>query len=238
MSKNEQSYKALILPYLPAESDILISGQNLPMQIEKISSMFDKNDNLPGIKLLLNLVKEKYLENVDFEKLFGSEFAFTMDDKKALVVTLIQNQNEFEQKVAALRTAFQKINGGGATNKREVVLPDGTKAKELIPNSAKSNVYEETFFGIKINGMAGIFDAFSQNKWFVSNNLNTLKKSLLLTKEPGINFRESPLYRTTLQPILKNPELLGIAKTPIGTFGFSKRTFSYHMETDFTFVLK
>lgn len=236
----EQAYKALLLKFLPANFHLLLAGQNLPAQMKKIE----------GTASLANLFMDGYFPEVDFGEILApllqGEFAATVssetDGDKILFITEITNQTITEH-IEILRAAFSKKTGDLALVARAVTLPDGTEAEELLPARQNVRTFNEDFNGITINGFnfggkGGLYDAATQGKWFVSNDLAALKKSLALTREPGEQFHDSKLYRQSLQPILKNPELLGIAELREGTFGFSKRTFADHMETSFTFMLK
>lgn len=251
-ASQDQAYRARLLQYLPPEADLLISGQNLAGQIQKtdsLSNAANAADQLPPLKSIIATFAKTYFENIDFDTdvfpLFSKEFAIIADGNKILVAT--ETEKKISQDcVEKLRAAFIKtINGKLTPEKRDIMLPDNTKAQEWVPASSDAKQFQETFEGITINtllfkdgnGEIGIFDAFAQDKLFIGNNSNLLRKALLLTKEPGPNFRESSLYRNSLQPILKNPELMGIGKLPLGTFSFSKRTHPDHMETDFRFVV-
>lgn len=242
----EQAYMANLLKILPQDFEILISGQNLQSQLKKISALTEKVQELPKLSLVKKLLAESYFPGVDFEKeiepLLAKEFAFAVEQKKVLFVTELANQT-LMQNIEKLRAAFEKTAGYFSPVPKEVTLPDSSAAYELVPEPRKVNKFEEIFNGITIKGFSfnkdglGVYDAVTQGKWFISNNLTMLKKSLLLTMEPGLNFRDSAIYKTSLQPIMKNPELLGVSVLPQGTFSFSKRSFADHMETDFVFVL-
>ena len=159
--------------------------------------------------------KQQYLDGTDFENLFSKEFAVAINGEKILAATELTGKNE-EKQISLLREAFMKNAGNPTLITRDVELPDGTKAKELMPDFSAANTSNENFYGIKINKISFgrgkiIYDSATQNKLFVSNDLETLKKSLLLTREGGRSIRETPLYRQFLQPIFKNPEFAGIA---------------------------
>ena len=127
---------------------------------------------------------------------------------------------------------------------KEVTLPDGkTKAAELVPDASLVGSSSESLNGIEIKGITlgkkeAVYEAWTHNILFVSNDFSTLKKSLQLLQEKGPNFRESAAYKTSLQLILKNPELAGVSVLPEGVFSFSKRTSGDHMETNWSFVIQ
>lgn len=243
--QTEQPYRALLLPYLPQDFDLLIAGQNITGQLEKINSLVNEK-NLPAVANLVEIFIKKYLPGIDFKKdlapLLSNEFAITANNSKILFAMLLPNQM-LAQNIESLRHAFAKIAGNFALEKHEITLPDGTKASELIPDAPSTKIFNENFRAVEIKGFifgkkgGEIYDAIAQGKWFISNDLSTLKKAILLTQEPGRNLRDSKLYRQSLQPILKNPELLGVSVLPLkGVFSFSKRTFSDYMETNFMVV--
>ncbi|GEM_PF-6245271 len=245
------AYRAALLPLLPADIDMLISGQNLSSQLKKIDTLVPADTPLPKLAHLMKIFAQTYLPDTNFEKdiapLITREFALTAKGNNVLFVTEIADQI-LAAKIDALRSSFQKISGRFTPRAREIVLPDGTKAAELIPDSSKVKSFEEMFGGVEIKGFlfgknGAVYDAFTQGKWFISNDFETLKKALQLTKETGPSFRESALYKDSLRPILKNPELAGVAvlppgKFPGGIFSFSKRTLQDHMETNFIFVIR
>lgn len=240
--KNEQSYRAILLPFIPTDFEIALSGQNLPAQINKINSLQGENGAEPKISDFLAAFKEKYLNGTDFENLFSKEFAVAINGEKILAVSESSGSTQ-EKQIALLRSAFIKNAGILDTTMREVTLPDGTKAKELVPDTSAIKTSTENFYGIQINGILlergkAVFDAETQNKLFISNDLTALKKSLLLTRESGGSMRETTLYREFLQPIFKNPEFAGIVISEEGIFSFSKRLFADHMETGFMFMVK
>ncbi|MEK7172287.1 MAG: hypothetical protein AAB739_05260 [Patescibacteria group bacterium] len=240
--QNEQAYRAILLPFLPADFEIILSGQNLPSQINKMNSLQAQDSNIPSASDFLTTFKQQYLDGTDFENLFSKEFAVAINGEKILAATELTGKNE-EKQISLLREAFMKNAGNPTLITRDVELPDGTKAKELMPDFSAANTSNENFYGIKINKISFgrgkiIYDSATQNKLFVSNDLETLKKSLLLTREGGRSIRETPLYRQFLQPIFKNPEFAGIAASESGIFSFSKRLFADHMETGFMFMVK
>lgn len=240
--KNEQPYRAILLPVLPSDFEIALSGQNLPSQIRKINSLQDQNSGIPFISDFLAVFKQNYLGGMDFESLFSKEFAIAINSRKILLVTELTDSTK-EKRVALLREAFIKNSKSPDATVREVTLPDGTKAKELMPDISAIKTSGENFYGIQVNGIllgreTTLYDAQTQNKLFISNDLAVLKKSLLLTRESGRSIRETELYRQFLQPIFKNPEFAGIAVSEEGIFGFSKRLFADHMETGFMFMIK
>ncbi|MBI5413631.1 DUF3352 domain-containing protein [Candidatus Peregrinibacteria bacterium] len=245
----EQSYRALLLPLLPPDSELVLSGQNLPSQINKIDSLIGKDKTAPRLATLLNLFADKYLPGINFEKdlapIMSSESALSINGAKILFITQLPD-NTYLKMVENVRSVFAKTAATFSPKEREVILPDGTKAAELIPNPEGVRKFSEDFNGVQINGFifgqkgnsGEIYDSLVADKWIVSNDLPTLKKAIQLTKEPGINFMESARYKDYLNPIMKNPELLGMAVLPNGVFTFSKRTHSDHMETSFIFVIE
>ncbi|MFA6521070.1 MAG: DUF3352 domain-containing protein [Candidatus Gracilibacteria bacterium] len=248
----EQAYKALLLPYLPAEFDVMIAGQNLTGQIEKIESLVADRKSVPQLSAVLGLLAKEYLKTSDdslrqvfaqgISDIFSKEFALTVNSQKILLATEITGE-ETSGTVERMRELWKTLAANLTPMERDVTLPDGTFAKELVPDPKQIKETAEDFNGISIHGLAigknlNIFDASSQNKWFFSNDIETLKKALTLTQEPGANLRESEQYKTMLRPILKNPELLGVASSAEIDLSFSKRTFADHMETNFVFVLK
>lgn len=245
------AYRAALLPFLPADIDLLVSGQNLSGQLKKIDVLLPSDAPLPKLAHLTKIFLETYLPGIDFEEdiapLVTGEFALAVKGESVLFVTEIADQ-ALIPKIDAIRNAFQKIAGRFTPQAREVVLPDGTKAAELIPDNSKVKTFEEMFGGIAMKGFlfgknGAVYEAFAEGKWFIGNDFGFLKKALQLTKENGQSFRESALYKDSLRPILKNPELAGVAvlppgKLPGGIFSFSKRTLKGHMETNFMFVIR
>lgn len=262
--KNEQAYRALLLPFLPPDFDIIISGQNFPSQIAKMDFLSKEQVGQLSASDFLSALKKQHLESarpspdvrrgeakqlmsqlneanvgttLDFEKLFSKEFAVAVNGDKILTIAELAERDQ-ENQIAFLHDTFMKNAGDFIVQAREVKLPDGTKAKEFITVETLPKTFQENFYGIKINGILfndkkTIYGAVTQGKIFISNDLTVIKKSLLLTRERGLNFRETAAYRQFFQPIFKNPELAGIAVSEFGTVSFSKRMFSDHMETSF-----
>lgn len=246
----QQPYRALLLPLLPPDSELVLSGQNLPSQIDKIDALMkDKDELIPRLAFLIDLFTGKYLPGVNFEKdlapIMSAESALSINGSKILFITQLPDSTYLNLAEKA-RSAFEKTAANFSPMEREVILPDGTKAAELAPNPYGVQKISEDFGGTKITGFifgqkgksGEIYDALSADKWFISNDLSTLKKALQLTKEPGINFMESVRYKNYLNPIMKNPELLGMAVLPNGVFTFSKRMHADRMETGFIFVIE
>ncbi|MBI2638208.1 DUF3352 domain-containing protein [Candidatus Peregrinibacteria bacterium] len=241
-----QAYRAKFLTVLPSKIDFMLSGQNLFGQIKKIDEILGAHASFPKLSMMIQRLINEYLPDVDAEKnltpLFEKEFAFAMDSDRFLLLAEEPDQNA-QEKIESLRKTFQKTNGRLTPKTRDVLLPDGTKAKEFVADPSKVKTFEEMFGGVTVRGFllgknGAVYDAFSNGTWFISNDFEMIKKALQSAKEPNNSFRESPLYKETLQPILKNPELLGLAVLPHGTFGFSKRTMPDHMETNFMWIQK
>lgn len=243
----EQAYRALLIPFLPPDFNLMLAGQNLSAQLEKIAALAASEKTLPQLGTLIQLFSAKYLAGLDFKNdiapLLQTEFALAINGDKILFITMLQNQL-LEKNIEKLRDALAVSDINFEVREQNVVLPDETKASELVAVKIPAKKHEENFEGFIVEGLEiggqklKIFDAATQGKWFISNNLDMLKKALLLTKNPGVNLRDTDLYRKSLQPIMKNPELLGIAGLLEGTFSFSKRTFIDHMETQFMFIEK
>lgn len=248
----EQAYRALLLPYLPPEFDVMIAGQNLTGQIDKIESLIADKKSVPQVSAVLGLLAKEYLKTPDdslrqtltheLSNIFSKEFALTVNSEKILLATEMAG-GETSGIVEKMRGLWKTLAANLTPIEREVTLPDGSLAKELVPDPKQIKEFQENFNGTVIHGLSigkklNIFDAEAQNKWFFSNDLETLKKALLLTREPSANLRESEQYKILLRPVLKNPELLGIASSVEMDLGFSKRTFADHMENSFVFVLK
>ena len=240
----EQAYRALLLPYLPDDFSFLLAGQNLAVQIHKLEAMLGGETNPATVKSLIQAASQAYLPGLDFEKdiepMLSGEFALTMDPSKILFVLQLDYKTAQTQ-IEKLRESFAKIAPTFAPQARDVELADGTKAQELIPDPTQVKIYSESFGGIAINGFLmgrrdALYDATTQGKWFLSTDLALLKKALSLTLEPGRSVRDSAWYRRSLSPIMKNPELLGMAILREGIFAFTKRTLSDSMETQFTFT--
>lgn len=246
--ENEQSYRAALLPFLPPDFDGMLSGHNFPLQINKIDAFITNlkvRGSLPLLRDILTLVHEEYLPGISFEQdiapFLKKEFALTIYGTKVLFIAELSKEVQ-EASLEKIRAAFEKIAGKFSPLIREVILPDGIKAQEFIPDISQVKSFHESFHDILIRGFlfgkkdGGVYDAAIQGKWFISNDLMTLQKALLLTKESGRNLRESDVYSMALQPILKNPELLGIAQFPHGIFSFSKQIKNTHIETNFRYV--
>lgn len=245
--QQERGYRALLLPLLPKESDLVLAGQNLLGQIQKIDAMTASEKQLLSLSALLRYAAEQYLPDIDVtqtvEPLLSEEFALAVRSDAIIFITQLAHPAD-QERIAALRLAFSRVTSSLSPKSVSVTLPDGTQAFEFFPDPSHVRNVEETFRGVTIHGRLwekdgveqGIFDAVTKDKWFVSSSLEQLKHAITLTQEPGANFRESEMYRFFLQPILRNPELLGVAKLPDGkTFGFSKRTGSQRMETGFVY---
>lgn len=245
--QQEHGYRALLLPLLPKETEFVLAGQNLLGQIKKIDAITASDKQLPPLSAMFQYAAERYVPGIDLEKdlgpLLNGEFAMSASHDDLLFITQISHPADKES-IAKLRAALSSVTPTFSPKSVSVTLPDGTQAFEFFPDPSQIRSIEETFRGVEIYGQLwkresrehGVFDAVVKDKWLVSSSLEQLKHAITLTQEPGTNFRESELYRNFLQPILKNPELLGVAKLPGGkTFGFSKRTGLNRMETGFVF---
>lgn len=233
--KTQQPYRAALLPLLPLDSGMVISGQDLGGQLDKIRATAET---------LYSFFEKEYLPGIALNKitaLAAREFALSVNQNKILFVTEIFSP-DLKKNIDELRSAFKSASANFTSREQEVTLPDGTPAKELVTNPPQIKPFAEKFQGADIQGFeAGdwsVYDALIQNKWFVSNDLATLKKSILLTIEPGPSFRDTENYKKILQPILKNPELAGFSLFRKFAFGFSKHTFADHMEAAFSVVIQ
>ncbi|MEK9132495.1 MAG: hypothetical protein AAB606_02195 [Patescibacteria group bacterium] len=242
----ERAYRAQLLQFLPSDFNILLAGQNLPGQISKIESLIEEQQKLPTFKTLFSLITKDYLGGKfpdEIREMFSKEFAFTVTGDKVLFIAELP-EKDAGTGIEHLRAAIKTAAGTFTPIEREVTLPDGSRAFELVPDPSQVKVFSEQFEGVEIKsiqfGKRGqtIYDAAVGGKWFLSNDLDLIRKSLLLIKEPGANMLESKQYKEFLRPILKNPELLGISSAFGTNFAFSKRTFPDHMETNFVFVVE
>lgn len=241
--KPSVNYRAALLPFLPDEFSLLIAGNNIAAQLSDLDELFSANVGWPAPTKIALLLANTYLPNVGFVAdilpLIQGEFASILKEDKFLLITDLTNVVDAEKKITSIADAF-KITAGRFTPKlRDVILPDGSGASELVPDPTMVKTYNETFNNIQIKGFImndfKIYYAVADSKWFISNKNDLLKSSLLLTKGQGTSIRDSNYYKKYLQPILKNPELLGISILPQGVFSFSKQMKDDVMETNFTF---
>lgn len=240
-----QAYRALTLPFIPQDFDLFVSGQDLAAQIKKMDSLAGLGEKKRlKLKDLINAFAQEYLPGLNFEKdlapLISKEFSVLASGGKALLVSQIQPDSA---QIDALFESFAKNAAALTPRKKQFTLLDGTTAFELVPDSADFQIFKTLFENIEIKGLdlkddIGLYAAVIQNKLFLSNNLTMLRKAALLAKETAENLRNGEKYKNLLQPILKNPELLGIANLQGAAFGFSKRTFTDHMETSFTLMVE
>lgn len=259
--ETEIAYNAALLPFLPKDIDILIAGENLSSQLKKISQFVARSrikpplaagqNILPSMETLISLWEKNFFGGEQngslntpqiLAQIAPKEFAFAQTGGSFIFISEYPTQNG-SAGLEVLRAAGKQTIAHLSPQTREVVLPDGSKAHELAPDPSAAREYQEKFEGIEIKGASagqalGFYDSAAQGKLFFSNDLNLMKKTLLLTKEPGEQFRDSEHYKNSLQPILKNPDLLGFFKLPYGAFSFSKHTFAEHMETNWRLVLK
>lgn len=234
-------YRALLLPFIPPDFELMIAGQNLHSQIKKIDALLASNFTFPTLSELVSRTTKEYLPDLKKEvaPLLISEFALTIKGSKVLFVAEVDEKTA-QASIQKIHDSFKKNAGRFAPKVIDVTLPDKTKAQELVPDPSQIEPFEEKFQHLTIKGFSlgkkrGVYDAVVQGKWFISNDLTLLEKAILLTQEPGAQLRDSKLYKDSLQPILKNPELLGISVLPAGIFSFSKRTYADHMEANFVF---
>lgn len=255
LAKADQAYRGLLLTAVPADVDWLISGQNLWTQMKKTDALLDALGSaagsagrpaLPKLSAVIGRFTEEYLPGVDAEKdlasLVQGEFVLAASSDRVLFIAQAPDQNA-RGKTDALAAAFEKTSGRLTPRLKDVTLPDGTSAQELVADPSRVKRFEETVSGVRIRGFllgknGAVYDALTAGKWLVSNDFDMIKKAVLLAQEPGPGFRESALYRQSLQPILKNPELFGVVQLPqllgtAGVFSFSKRLSADHMEADF-----
>lgn len=244
------AYRAHLLNVIPPDFELFISGQNFSAQLKKIDALGVENASYRNLEVLMSQVMREYLPGIAWEQeimpLIKAEFALTLNSENVLFITDLNMNGQVSDllsKMAAIekiQSAFKKIAARFTPKIKEVILPDASEAAELIPDPTAVKEYYEIFNGVEIKGFLlgkkdGVYHAVNAEKWFISNNLSLLKKAVLRTQERGPNLRDSAAYRTFLQPILKNPELLGIANVFGGVFSFSKRMYEDHMETSFMY---
>lgn len=224
----QRAYRALLLPFIPQGPELIFGGQNVAWQVGSITSVREAfAAYLPEVSL-----------ETDISPLMTKEFAAAVYGDS--VVFISEAFNHETAGVDKILESLKKSGGRFIPAARDVILPDGTEAQELVPDSSQVQNFEEKFEGIDIKGVAfgrqkGFFTAIFGQKLIMSNDSLLLKKALLLTKAPGANFRESELYRDALQPIIKNPEVFAVIKSVDGTFSFSKRAFEDYTETNFRY---
>lgn len=243
-SASPRPYRAKLLPYLPADFDLLLGGENLPVQIEKIDALLGQRMSLPGLQDTLQLLSEN-TGQADFSSTFlplvAHEFAFIQKGDRFLLAAEIPDAMP-PNGLGSFRAGLSEIAAEAWPLEQKVTLADGTIAAELIPDPESVKRVQDNFDGILVEGLEygsplhrkGFFDAYAQGKWFFANDRALLQEALRLTKGPGLSLRESAVYRNSLQPILENPELFGVSILPNGqTMSFSKRMDGEHMESNF-----
>lgn len=246
----EKPYRALLLPYVPVDTELLIGGQQTITQLQKIGTTQLQNI----IEKTLSLYLPGSSLSGDIAQLFDREFVFSKNGDRWMLLLQLTNRHDVE----VARNVWQNFLEGArriVTTKKPTTIADGTTGEELWP--AENSLQETTtnFEGVVISQLdlgegRLLYKAVSQDKLIISNHLEDIKKVILLTKEPGRSARESELYTRMLQPILKNPELFGAGYIRLaedapyllngfkGVFGFSKHTFSDSIETDFTLSIQ
>lgn len=241
----EQAYRATLLSLVPPDTAFMLSGQDLPSQLNKLSMLQEKN--APSVAVLVRTFMRNYFGKTATEMilipLLSKEFLFAQSPAGTLFAAQVPSSVN-DATLASLREAFIKNAAQFTPKERVVTLKDSSQAAELVPDPSRITVIRESYEGTTIHGVLlghtlGLFDAVIAGKWLVSDNIELVKNAIALTrgKISDRDFRDSSVYRDSLQPILKNPELLGIAVFPQGVFSFSKRTFASHMETDFVVSL-
>lgn len=231
-----QPFTAQLLPFVPAESDQLFGGVDLASQLSQTDST---------LSLASSLVLQ-YFPGLDFKTdiapLLEREFALSLQSNHFVAVVSVPAAIGGEL-ISRLRGAFRHAAPFLNPARREVTLPDGSGAYELVPDRATVKEVNDMFEGIEIHGFLlgtaqSYFDAFVNDKWFVSNDIISLKQSLALIRNDGLSAYESQRYKNLLRPLLKNPQLFGSAPITLPTerqaiFTFAKRSFSYHSESEF-----
>ncbi len=241
----EHAYRAALLSLVPSDTAFMLSGQDLPSQLNKLSMLQAKN--APAVAVLVRTFIQNYFGKTATEKilslLLNKEFLLAQSPAGTLFAAQVPSSVN-DASIASLRDAFVKNAAQFTPTERVVTLRDDSTAAELVPDPSRITVIQEPYEGTTIHGVLlghtlGLFDAVIAGKWLVSDNIELVKNAIAVTrgKLSDDDFRDSSVYRESLQPILKNPELLGIAVLPKVVFSFSKRTFASHMETDFVVSL-
>ncbi|MBP9718015.1 hypothetical protein KBD59_01840 [Candidatus Gracilibacteria bacterium] len=247
----EKAYRAILLPYIPLDTELLIGGQQLNTQLEKSAPHGNELN-----RIIENTIST-YLPGSDAEKeiypLMDDEFAFSKNAETWAFLLQLNTRHENE----LVNVLWDRFLTGAQllrTTQKPVTIVDGTEGEELFPAETKLTDTTITFQDIIIHqldlGKDGqLFQAVAQDKLLLSNDLEQIKKIIVLTQELGHSTRESELYTKMLQPILKNPELFGAGYMNLSqnapyilhglksTFGFSKRTFTDYIETQFSLAL-
>lgn len=250
-SSRDEKYNAVLLPYIPSDIDLVVGGQDLTLQLEKSATISRLNAGTPTLDQVVSAFMKSYLPGLDFKRDVGpvlaDEFAIGGKGDELLFVVRVDVEH-YGPLLSAIEAAYAKAAEKFAPGVQDVVLADGTKAQEYVPDPTNVRMVTEEFEGITIRGIVSgktnhLYSAITQGKWFISSDTTILKNALLLTKKSGNSLSESQLYKESLAPILLNPELVAVTRLKLGKFlhgtlSFGKRTFTDHMETHFTFVLE
>lgn len=226
-----RAYGARLLSFVPDQFDLMLAGTDIYAQIKKLEQLTAADKSLPSV----NAILESFGAD-EFMALLKGEFVFSAQRGKAIFIT------EFDERAAGgaenlLREKYARYIAGSAIERREIKMLDGETAYELIPRTSAPASGSFEIDGVTVHETGDIFDATINGMLLITNSGDMLEQSISLANGAGRSFRESNSYRELLQPILKNPELLGIARLEeFGTFSFSKRTYADHMETNFVIM--
>lgn len=248
----EQPYRALTLSLFPVDPDTFVGGTS-------IASILQETVHV-NQKLITSLAAE-YLPGIEYEKeiapLLTGEFGFITRRRQNYTATLFATQ--LSQSLSSPNILLEKIANSFAEGASSLafttqpfILRDGTEALERVPETNKLNVTtekigEDTVFGVTFGQYdemtpQGFYAAITHNKLLVSNDSQLLAQAISRAQEPGLSFRDGELYRTGLQPLLKNPQLTGVMHLKLGNtkglYSFSKRKFADYSETQFQFMLE
>jgi hypothetical protein len=163
--------------------------------------------------------------------MLGGEYMFevegSFDAPKVSLVLELLNQTQDKQRLEKVMSAFEKSGGFFTPKVQEVVLPDGTKGKEIVASPEKIERYEENYEGILITdlklGETGLhlYYAVSGDKAIIGTSIDTLKNIIGRSEEKiKDSFTSTNFYNKIVSPLTRTADELFAVKLGAFTEGF------------------
>jgi hypothetical protein len=231
-------YRGKLLSLAETEPIVLAAGHDLSKEINRLEEIFlgSTQSNSSVFNGILEAQKEIYLGKEislanDIYPMLGGEYMFevegSFDAPKVSLVLELLNQTQDKQRLEKVMSAFEKSGGFFTPKVQEVVLPDGTKGKEIVASPEKIERYEENYEGILITdlklGETGLhlYYAVSGDKAIIGTSIDTLKNIIGRSEEKiKDSFTSTNFYNKIVSPLTRTADELFAVKLGAFTEGF------------------
>lgn len=224
-------YQADLLVYVPADALFFWGGENLDNQLKRLIKLLSGGDDASLIVLdtIIREYSKKYFgSDVDFKKdilpLISNEFNFVLeniDGKEAFKLIIKLNDSQSDAvKIHEIAGHFAEV---GAIFEPKVVereLKDGTIAREIMAvpkeiNKSELKYLDYTIFELNMGEEnKGLYYAIVDDVAFATNNEKSLKRSLDLIAGTGENLRNTEIFKTEIEPVMKSSDEVSYFNLP------------------------